>query len=71
MIGFLTYLTLPIQFGAVLYVALILGAFPPESDSIAIPFAAFVLLWIVFGAICAFLLGAVYIGTRREGVAKG
>jgi hypothetical protein len=63
MSGFLAYLALPIVFGTALYLALTLGAFPPEADAIAIPFAGFLMVWIS-GLLFAFVLGA--IGVSRE-----
>lgn len=50
------YLLTPLLFGAYLYYSLGRGYFPPEADSIGIPFAAFLFLWIVcfpvFVALC-------------------
>ena len=44
-VGVLVYLAMPVVLGLGLFISLSFGLFPPESDSIAIPFAGFLLLW--------------------------
>ena len=66
LMALLAYLTLPILFGSALYAALRLGAFPPESDAIAIPFAGFLMLWI-FGLFVALAVGAIHAGRALIG----
>ncbi len=46
-IAVLVYLTSSLLFGVGLYLCLTLGMFPPEADSIGIPFAGFMMLWFV------------------------
>jgi hypothetical protein len=63
MVGFLGYLTLPFLYWAWLMYELESGAFPPEADSIGIPLAGFLFLWIA-GLFFAFVLGAIHIGKK-------
>ena len=63
MIGFLTYLSLPFIFFAWLMYELESGSFPTEADSIGIPMAGFLLLWIV-GLVFAVVVGAIYVWRR-------
>ena len=59
MTGFFIYLTLPVVFGLGLVVILSFGLFSPDADSIAIPFAGFLVLW--FGG---FLIGGLIAAGR-------
>lgn len=45
MIGFFIYLSLPGAWGFLLYGGLEAGLFPPDADSISMPFAVFMLFW--------------------------
>jgi hypothetical protein len=47
MVSAMLYLVSPALFGGLLYYELLAGAFPPESDAIAIPFMGFVFLWLI------------------------
>ena len=56
MVMVLGYLSSPLLFGAYLYYSLGRGYYPPEADSVGLPFAALLFLWIVcfpvFLALC-------------------
>ncbi len=47
MLSSLIYLLSPILIGVWLYVSLVSGCFPVDADSIGLPFAGFVLIWII------------------------
>jgi hypothetical protein len=51
MLAALAYVLSPVAYGFWLWTELESGAFPPESDTISIPFMGFVLLW--FGGLVA------------------
>jgi hypothetical protein len=44
----MSYLVSPIFFSAWMFKLLAEGAFPPNADSIGIPIAGFIMLWVVF-----------------------
>jgi hypothetical protein len=41
------YLSAPLLYGATLYYQLQNGEFPTDADSIGIPFAGFIILWLI------------------------
>lgn len=47
MITFLLYVASPVIFGLVLIKYIEAGAFPPEADAPALPFIAFMVLWLI------------------------
>ena len=51
MLAALAYILSPVAYGFWIWSELQSGAFPPESDTIAIPFMGFVLFW--FGGLVA------------------
>ncbi len=53
MILTVAYFFSPVIFGGYLYYQLQMGAFPAESDAIAIPFMEFIVLWFAGLAVAA------------------
>ena len=76
MVLLLMYLSLPLLFGAYLYYSLGKGFYPPEADSVGLPFVAFLFLWIVcfpvVTAICFLIevIGRFISGADRETAAQ-
>jgi hypothetical protein len=59
------YLSLPLLGGAYLYFSLSHNHFPPNADAVAIPFAGFLLLWVVCFPVFVTLCFAIEIIGRR------
>ena len=71
MLSFVAYLLSPIAYGLWLRVCLENGCFPSEADSIGIPFAGFLVLWVI--ALPFFVAGCFAIevmGRRFESISR-
>jgi len=72
MFSFVAYLLSPIIFGLWLFACLENGCFPSEADSIGIPFAGFLVLWVI--ALPFFVAGCFAIevvGRKFESMSRG
>lgn len=58
------YLSLPFLFAWYMHYLLSIGTFPPESDSIGIPIAGFIFIWLVSGI--AIFLGIIAIKVLKN-----
>ena len=67
MLLFVAYLMSPLLFIAWLYLSLGNGSFPVEGDSIGIPFAGFLLLWVILFPVVIIFLGMVEFFVQKTG----
>lgn len=65
MLTFSLYIASPVLFDQFLYSALKSGEFPPKSDSIGIPLAWFMLLWLIALPFIVVLCGLIEILGRK------